>query len=67
MFCVLNCEDLLNDFYVFSCHLLMNSYSTACHNNEDKCDCNYLLISSSFKVDSFTAFFRKCCIRKTKA
>jgi hypothetical protein len=58
MFVVLNCEDLLNDFYVFFCHLLMNSY-TACHKNQDKCDCNYLLILSSFRVDSFIAFFKK--------
>lgn len=66
MFCILNCEDLLNDFYVFSCQLLMNSY-TACHNNQDKCDCNCLLILSSFRADSFIAFFKKYCICKTKA
>ena len=55
MFCVVDFEDLLNDFYVFSCQLLMNSYSTACHNNQDKCDCNYLLILSSFRVDNKTS------------
>jgi len=44
----------------------MNSY-TACLNNQDKFDFDYLLILYSFRVDSFIALCKKYCICKIKA